>query len=268
MGRSARIPEALLSSRRVLEIVRMSALRQLKARYRGSFLGVLWSFANPVLMTVLYTTLFGTAFAAYYGGSMHRYVFSAFVGVVVVTFFLQGTTDALGSVVVNGGLLNKIAIDPEVFPIASIMANTFQQSVTTFPLIVLMAAYITHDPVRVVLAPIMLLGVVALVTGFGLILSTLFVFFRDISHLWGVIGFIFWMTSPVFYPAALVPARVRPWFDVNPIGLSIGALRDVSMGHGSIDFRLLLTCLAVSALFLAVGHIVFRATRAQFMDLL
>jgi lipopolysaccharide transport system permease protein len=254
--------------RRQVDIVRMSAIRQLKARYRGTFLGVLWSFANPILMTALYTMLFGTAFAAYYGGSVVRYVFSAFVGVLVVTFFSQGTSESLVAVVSNGGLLNKIAIDPETFPIASIAANTFQQAITTFPIIIVIAAVITHDPIRVLLAPIVLAAIVALVTGFGLALSALFVFFRDLSYLWGVISFVFWMTSPVFYPAALVPISVRPWFQINPVALSISALREVALGRGPIDYGVIGTCVLASTVILLVGHTIFRKSRRHFMDLL
>jgi lipopolysaccharide transport system permease protein len=255
-------------SRRQFDIVRMSAIRQLKARYRGTFLGVLWSFANPILMTALYTALFGTAFSSYYGGSVTRYVFSAFVGVVVVTFFSQTTAEALIGVVSNGGLLNKIAVDPETFPVAAITANTFQHAITTFPIIVILTAALTHDPLRVVLAPIVLAALVALVAGFGLALSACYVFFRDLSHLWGVLSFVFWMTSPVFYPAALVPERIRPWFEINPVGLAIAALRDVSLGRGPIDALLLAKFIVVSLIFVIAGHAIFRATRSRFMDLL
>lgn len=255
-------------SRPMFDVIRISAIRQLKARYRGTFLGVLWSFANPLLMTGLYATLFGTAFKAYYGGSTSRYVFSAFVGVSVVTFFSQATSEALNSVVTNGGLLNKIAIDPETFPIASIAANTFQQSITTFPLIIILTAVVTHDPIRVMLAPVVLAAVLALVAGFGLALSALFVFFRDLANLWQVISFIIWMTSPVFYPAALVPERIRPWFEINPIALAIAALRDVSIGRGSIDLRLIAAFIGVSVVFLIAGHAIFLAKRQEFMDLL
>jgi ABC-type polysaccharide/polyol phosphate export permease len=246
----------------------MSALRQLKARYRGSFLGVLWSFANPLLMTGLYTTIFGTAFASYYGGSTHRYFFSAFVAVVIVTYFLGATAESLVSVVSNGGLLNKIQIEPETFPIAAIAANTFQQAITTFPVIVILAAIITHDPIRVVLVPIVLASAVVLVTGFGLLLSSLYVFFRDLSYLWAVIGFILWMTSPVFYPAKLVPEHVRPWLELNPIGLTIASLREVTLGSGNIDYAVIGASTAVSLLALLVGILAFRSLRTQFMDLL
>ena len=246
----------------------MSAVRQLKARYRGTFLGVLWSLANPILMTVLYSVLFGTAFSSYYGHSVPRYVFSVFVAVVVVTFFAQASAETLASVVSNGGLLNKIAVDPETFPIAAMVSNTFQQCITTFPIILLMTALITHDVVRFLLAPIMLAALVALVCGIGLALAAAYVFFRDLSYLWGVVSFVFWMTSPVFYPAALVPERVRFWFEVNPIGLGISSLREVALGSGAIDFLLLLKFLVVSAICLIGGHALFRMKRRQFMDLL
>jgi lipopolysaccharide transport system permease protein len=246
----------------------MSAIRQLKVRYRGTFLGVLWSFANPILMTALYAALFGTAFASYYGGSVVRYVLSAFIAVIAVTFFSQATAEALSSVVANGGLLNKVAVDPETFPIASIMANGFQQAITTFPIIVILTAVITRDPLRVLLAPVVLAALVALVAGFGLALAALYVFSRDLAHLWAVISFVFWMTSPVFYPAAIVPEHLRPWFEINPVGLAIAALRDLTLGRGPLDLVLLIKFICVAAIFLAGGHLIFRSLQRKFMDLL
>ena len=262
---SARSSELLL--RRQVELVRISALRQLKARYRGTALGVIWSFANPLLMTALYTTIFGTAFASYYG-STTTYLFSAFVGVVVVTFFLQGTGEALTAVVANGGLLNKVAIDPEIFPIAAIAANVYQQLVTAFPVILLLSAVLTHDPIRVLLVPIVLAGVVVLVAGFGLALATLYVFFRDLMYLWGIIGFVLWMTSPVFYPTELVPVSVRNLVAFNPIAMGISALREVTLGRGSIHFGTIVLFLIVALACAVFGHTMFRSMRRDFMDLL
>jgi ABC-type polysaccharide/polyol phosphate export permease len=270
MSLAAPMAEQLASarSRRHVEVVRMSAIRLLKTRYRGTSLGVLWSFANPLLLTALYTTIFGTAFASYYGGSIARYVFSAFVGVAVVIFFSQATTEALTTVVGNGGLLNKIALDPETFPIAAIAANAFQQLTTTFPVVMLLSAFLTHDPIRVLLVPIVFAGVLLLCTGFGLTLATLYVFFRDLLYMWGIIGFVIWMTCPVFYPAALVPAGVRPWLTMNPVGMGIGALREVALGRGPVDYGLVGQFLAVAVACALIGHTIFRALQRDFMDLL
>jgi ABC-type polysaccharide/polyol phosphate export permease len=246
----------------------MTALRSLKVRYRGTILGVLWSFANPVMMTVVYTAIFGTAYAKYYDGSIVKYIISAFVGLVVVSFFLGTTSEALTSIVGNGTLLNKIAVPPAVFPLSAVTANVFQQSVTTFPILLIGSALETHDPVRVALTPLVLVTLVMLSAGFGLALSSLYVYFRDLPHLWSIAGFILWITSPLFYPAAITPAQIRPWFAINPVASEIAALREVTLVTGPLHAGVVLAALAGSSVVLAAGVLVFKVMRRDFMDLL
>jgi lipopolysaccharide transport system permease protein len=254
--------------RRTLELVRITAFRMLKVRYRGTSLGILWSFANPLLLTAVYTALFGTAFSRYYDGSVTRYVLSAFIGLVAVTFFLNATGDALGTVVANGTLLNKIAAPPLIFPVGAVVANVFQQLVTTFPIVFVFSIVITRDPVRILLVPVVLLAIVMLVAGFSLALSALFVFFRDLPHLWSITGFILWMTSPVFYPVAFVPPAVLPYYNLNPIGQAITALREVTIQRGTLHASAIVIAVLAGCVSLAVGTVLFRLTRRDFMDLL
>ncbi len=254
--------------RRTLELIRITAGRALKVRYRGTALGVLWSFANPVLMTAVYTAIFGTAFSSYYDGSVFRYVVSAFAGLAVVTFFLNSTSEALSSIVVNGQLMNKIALPPMIFPVSAVMANLFQHAVTTFPIVLLMSIFITHDAVRVLLVPLVLGALLMLTAGFSLALSALFVFFRDLPHLWNIVGFIMWVTSPLFYPISLVPAQVRPYYNLNPIGQMVTALREVTIQTGPLHLHAIGISVISGAVALAVGAALFTATRRDFMDLL
>ncbi|MBV8750368.1 MAG: ABC transporter permease [Candidatus Eremiobacteraeota bacterium] len=253
--------------RRELELIRITALRVLKVRYRGTALGVLWSFANPVLMTLLYAAIFGTAFAGFYG-SRGMYMLSAFVGVVVMTFFIQATGDAIASVVANGGLMNKIAVPSEVFPLAMIAANLFQQCITTFPAVLLICAVLTHDPLRVLLVPFVLLAAVGMTAGFCLALAALYVFFRDLPHLWAIIGFVIWLTSPVFYPAELVPPAVRAYLAVNPIGQAMTTLRELTLTRGPLPLAHVGVTLFSGVVILIVGTALFRSLRKDFMDLL
>jgi homopolymeric O-antigen transport system permease protein len=254
--------------RRSTELIRISAFRALKVRYRGTALGVLWSFFIPVLMTAVYTAIFGTAFSKYYDGSVTRYVLSAFVGLVIVTFFMNGTTEALVSVVANGQLLNKIALPPLIFPVAAVVANVFQQGVTTFPIVFVMSIVVTHDPVRVILVPVVLASVVLLVSGFALALSALYVFFRDLPHLWAIVGFILWLTSPLFYPIDVVPLQIRVWFTLNPVSQSITALREVTITRGPLHLGPILVAFVTGVAALAIGAWIFRVTRRSFMDLI
>lgn len=261
-------PTAAGSLRRNVDLVRLSALRSLKVRYRGTALGILWSFLNPILMTTVYSAIFGTAFSKYYDGSVVRYVLSVFVGLVVVTFFLNATGEALITVVANGPLLNKIALPPVIFPLASVLANMFQQGVTTFPIVLVISIAVTHDPVRVLMVPVVLASVVMLVTGISLALSTLYVFFRDLPHLWAIVGFILWLTSPLFYPLEVVPPAIRPWFTLNPVAQAIGALREVTITRGPLHVTPIIIAFLTGVVALVVGAWIFRVSRRVFMDLL
>ncbi len=253
---------------RVIQLIRISAVRSLKVRYRGSALGVIWSLAYPVMLTAVYTAIFGTAFSQYYGGSTTRYVVSAFVALAVVTFFLNATSEALTSVVANGSLLNKLPVPPSVFPLAGIGANLFQQAITVFPILVVLSIILAHDVVRVLLLPVVLAAILMLSVGFGLALAALFVFFRDLPYLWQIIGFILWMTSPVFYPVDVVPPAVRRWVDLNPLAQDMSALREVVFGQGPIHFHFIVIGFGVGAVALALGAVFFRTAQREFMDLL
>lgn len=255
-------------SRRLLSLVRIAALRSLKVRYRGSSVGILWSFGNPVLMTVVYTAVFGSVFLRYFDDSLVRYLLYAFVGVSAVTFFLNATSEALVSVVANGGLLNKIALPPVVFPLAAVGANLFQQLCTTFPVIFVIAIVVTHDPLRAALVPVVLAAFTLLATGFALALASLYVFFRDLSYIWGVVSFLLWMTSPLFYPAQVTPQRVQIWFHLNPVSLEMGALREAALGTGPIDMGLIGAALLIAIVACVLGAVLFVRSRRDFMDLL
>src|SRR5438270_3724963 len=258
-------PSERLRSRRLADLVRISAMRALKVRYRGTVLGILWSFANPVLMTVIYSAIFGTAFSKYYDGSVTRYVVSAFVGLVVVTFFLSSTSEALQAIVSGGSLLNKIALPPIVFPLSAVGANLFQQAVTAFPIVLVLSIVLTHDPLRVLLVPVVLVAVVMLTTGFSIALSVLFVFFRDLPHVWNMVGFVLWLTSALFYPAQFVPANLRFWAALNPVGQAIAALREVTIQRGPLDGTPIVATIFAGAVALAAGAWLYRATRRELM---
>ena len=254
--------------RRLMSFVRVAAMRAIKIRYRGSVLGVLWSFTNPLLMTAMYTVVFGTAFSRYYDGSILRYLLSAFVGLTVVTFFLNATAEALPTIVTNGALLNKIALPPAAFPLSSVAADLVQQLCTTFPAVFIIGIAVTHDPLRVALIPVALMGLVLLTAGFSLALSALYVFFRDVSYLWGVAGFMLWMTSPLFYPAQVAPERIRVWFRINPISQQISALRELALQRGPIHFADIGLAFGTALVAFGLGVGLFRLARRQFMDLL
>ena len=97
--------------------------RNVKVRYRGSFLGVFWSLLNPLIMTGLYAIVFGHTFAKYYHGSIIFYVIAVFIGLVVNGFFATSTTQAMHSVVSGGSLINKIRMPLSVYPMSVMLSS-------------------------------------------------------------------------------------------------------------------------------------------------
>ena len=191
--------------------------QNLSIRYRGSFLGVYWSLLNPLIMTGLYTAIFGTAFAAYFNDSIINYIFAAFTGLLVTNFYSSSTTQALTSIVSNGDLLNKIRLPLPVFPVSMIAANVFQFLVGSFPLLAIVTLINSHNIFYVFLLLLPFLALTLVCLGVGLFVSALFVFFRDLGYFYEIACFIMWITSPVFYPVEIVPEKIQPFLGINPL---------------------------------------------------
>jgi ABC-2 type transport system permease protein/lipopolysaccharide transport system permease protein len=219
-------------------------------------------------MTVVYTTIFGTAFKSYYGGSLFNYVFATFVGLAILNLFSQTTSQALASVVTAGGLLNKVSLPVSLFPISFVASNFFQFAVGPFPLLAAITLYKTHSLLNVVALLIPCAALMLVTIGFSLLTSALYVYFRDLPYMYEIVLFMVTMTSPIFYPAALVPAKVLPFLSINPLTFMVGSLRNIALVHGVPDFRLAGSCLLIGTAYFLIGSIVFATRKRDFMDLL
>jgi lipopolysaccharide transport system permease protein len=214
---------------RYRDLVLVNAVRSLKVRYRGSILGVFWSLSSPLLMTVVYTIVFGSAFRRYYNNSLTDYVLACFAGLALLNFFAASSSMALPSIVANGGLLNKVKLPPSIFPVATIVAATFQLCVGTLPLLAIVALVTSHQPLNAIAVVVPAVALVFMSLGFGLAASAIYVHFRDISYLYELVVFVLWITSPIFYPSALVPESVRGYLLYNPLAVIIESVRQIAL---------------------------------------
>jgi lipopolysaccharide transport system permease protein len=254
--------------RHYLELLHVLVSRTLKVRYRGSFLGIYWSLLNPLIMTGLYTAIFGATFAKYYGGSIPNYVLAALTGLIVINFFSASTSQALSSVVGNGALLNKIRLPVSVFPISMITANIFQFVMGTFPLLAIVALINSKSLINVAAIFLPFIALVMFCVGIGFFVSALYVFFRDLPYFYELVVFMLWISSPVFYPAEIVPKAVRPFLILNPLSPIIESLRQITLSGNLPDFMLIVNALLSGILFAGFGWLYFHRSRSQFMDLL
>lgn len=256
------------SPERYRDLVLVTAIRLLKVRYRGSVLGVYWSLSNPLLMTLAYTLIFGSAFKSYYNGSLWQYVLSCFTGLTFLNFFSSSTSMALPSIVSSASLLNKIKLPPSIFPVATVASSSFQLFVGVIPLLAVVTFVTSLDPLNVIalLAPVAALILLAM--GFAFAVSALFVYFRDLPYMYELVVFALWLTSPIFYPSSVVPASVRGFLKLNPLAAIIESARQIALSGQRPSLRLMGIALCAGCISFAAGWFLYRRLRANFMDML
>jgi ABC-type polysaccharide/polyol phosphate export permease len=259
---------ALLQAQRYWELIQVLVTRNLKVRYRGSFLGVWWSLLNPLMMTGLYTAIFGATFASYYQNSIINYTLAAFTGLVVVNFFAASTMQALSSVVGSGALLNKIRVPISIFPVSMVTANMFQFVVGALPLLALVTLVTSRSILNILALPFPLLGLALLCMGVGFLISALYVFFRDLPYFYELLIFALTLSTPIFYPAAIVPEKVRIYLALNPLAPIIESIRQITLSGKAPDLYLIGNACVSGVVMLIVGWSFFRWKQSQFMDLL
>ena len=254
--------------RRYIELVTTLAERNIKARYRGSVLGVFWSLSNPLIMAGVYTLVFGTAFMPYFGGSLVNYALACFTGLVVITFFSQASGQALQSVVSNGSLVNKVRVPLSVFPIATVAANLIQFVIGVVPVLVLVTAFVSHRLENVALLIVPATALLLVTVGASLAVSALFIYFRDLPYIYELVVFLLWMMSPVFYPAEIVPQKLKPYVELNPIAAIVTDIRQLAFNQGHIHLHIIALPLLTGAVTVFAGAVIFVALQRQAMDLL
>jgi lipopolysaccharide transport system permease protein len=252
-------------------LIRALVVREVLGRYRGSALGVLWSFFNPVLMLTVYTFVFSVVFKARWSSaseSRTEFALALFVGLIAFNLFAECVTRAPGLILENANYVKKVVFPLETLPIVTLGAAVFHAlvSLLVWGMFYLVAAGRPH--LTVLWVPLVLLPLVLLAAGVSWTLASLGVYLRDVGHVIGLFTTSLMFLSPVFYPASALPERLRVLFELNPLTSIIEMMRDVLMwGHQPSMARLAASTL-VGLIIACLGFGWFQKTRRGFADVL
>ncbi len=269
----ARVPPsgAFARNRELLaELVR----RDVKARYRGSALGVLWTLLNPILFMTVYTVVFSVLLGAVYPGGVPAAAY-ILTGLLVWNFFSQAVSFATSSVLSNSGLVRKVAFPWVLLTVSAVTAALVNYVIS---LVLLIPIYlIFHLPLAlpVVLLPVLVLIPYVLALGVGLLLAAGNVFFRDLEHLVQV-GLLVWLyLTPIVYPPTLVAAHDHGlgghvfslFFKFNPMTWVVRSMENVvTRGIWPAHWHGLVYSAAVALVLLGCGIVVFQRARRRFAE--
>lgn len=202
--------------------------KDIKLKYRRSYLGILWTLLEPLLTTAVLTIVFGNLL----GKGGRTFPVYILTGRLLYTFFSTSTKAAMKSIRKNSGMIKKVYVPKYIYPFSTVLSNYI---IFIISLIVLFFAAIVFDikptwHIFQAVIPLFLLLVLAL--GVGMILSTLAVFFRDLEYLWSVALMLVMYTCAIFYHVEDLKLGSRIWiFKFNPLYLIILNFRNAIFGR-------------------------------------
>ena len=209
------------------ELLRLLINRELKARYKDSNLGFIWSLFKPLSQLLIYFIVIGQFLGASRG--IPYFAIFVFTGLTAWGFFLEAVTGGTGSIVANSGLVKKVYLPREIFPLSTLGTSAVNSAIQ---LVILLAAIVVTGQIpslaSLAYLPLALVVLVVYATLFGLLLSALNVYMRDIQHLIEVITFLAFWASPIVYSYSYVQRALATNYPVlhevylsNPVTLAI-----------------------------------------------
>jgi lipopolysaccharide transport system permease protein len=210
-------------------LVKQLVRREILGRYRGSFLGLLWSFVTPVLMLTVYTFVFGMIFRSRWtadGESRFEFALVLFAGLIVFNLFSECVTRAPGLVLANVNYVKKVIFPLEILPWVVLGSALFHAAISLLVLAGALALTQGLHP-TILLLPLVLAPLLLLILGLSWLLAALGVFVRDIGQFINLAMTALLFLSPIFYPASALPESVRDWLFLNPLTFMIEQTRAV-----------------------------------------
>ncbi|MBG6219134.1 MULTISPECIES: ABC transporter permease [unclassified Janthinobacterium] len=267
-------PVALVKSLwRNRQLAMQMTKREVVGRYKGSAMGLAWSFFNPVFMLLVYTFVFSEIFKSRWNGlggdgTKTQFAIVLFVGMIVQGLFSEMLNRAPTLILGNANYVKKVVFPIEILPVVNMGAALFHSLVSIVVLLMAFGIFNGYLQWTAIFIPLVLLPLVILTLGIVWILASLGVFLRDVGQFIGVITTVLMFLAPVFYPVSAVPVSLKPLIMANPLTFIIEQARDVLVWGHMPDWYGLLAYAAVAILIALIGFIWFQKTRKGFADVL
>lgn len=235
--------------------------KDIKLKYRNSYLGVVWTLLEPLLTMVVLTLVFSTLL----GKGTKDFPVYILTGRLMYSFFSNGTKAALKSVRSNAGMIKKVYVPKYMYPMASVLSGYVIFLISLLVLAVVALVRGVYPTMRLFWMFVPLLQVLLMTAGVGLILATMAVFFRDVEYLWGVALMLIMYASAIFYRVGDVISGKNAWiFKLNPLYAVIVNFRNAVFGQ-PMDFQAMGYATLFGAVSLLIGLFVFYKKQDSFI---
>ena len=249
-------------------LIQSLVARELKARYRGSALGFVWSFVNPLLLLLIYSFVF-TRIMPNQTQGIQPYALFMFCGILPWTWFSSSLSEAAGSLIAGGNLIKKVLFPAEVLPIVSVLTNMVHFFLGLPILIAFLIVY-KHPPDAwdLIWFPIAVLVQLLFTCALALIVAALAVHFRDIRDILANVLTLWFFATPIIYPMSLdTVQQYKTLYNLNPFTHLAVSYQEILFYYGPIGhWKWLLALGAASVLLFLAGYWLFDRLRDSFAE--
>jgi lipopolysaccharide transport system permease protein len=243
------------------ELVKNLTVANLKNRYQNTALGFFWSILSPLLLAGVLYFFFRHLF-----GREENFAIDLLVGIMAWRFFAHGTSSSLYAIVVNSSLVTRVYIPRQILVLSTALTSLIGSLLEFIILLPIILGLLGHLPVTVLLFPLIHFIYFWFVFGAGLLLSSLFVYFRDLGQIWEVLVNILFFCTPIFYPVSIVPAYLLPYYLLNPVTQFIGMYRDVMVAGDLPSLYSIVVVIGFATAAYLVGSFVFNKLQRRFAE--
>jgi lipopolysaccharide transport system permease protein len=253
------------------ELIKALAKREVLGRYRGSVMGILWSFFNPMLMLAVYTFVFSVVFQARWGGgtgSKTEFAVVLFAGLLMFNLFAECINRSPSLIISNVNYVKKVVFPLEILAFVSLGAAAFHMLVSFAVWLIFYLVFFGVPHPTVLLFPLVLLPLVLFTLGLSWMLASIGVYLRDVGQVVGVFTTALLFLSPIFYPVTALPPKYQTLLHLNPLTPVIEQTRQVLVWGNLPDFGIWAASMSVSVAVALLGFAWFQKIRKGFADVL
>ena len=244
------------------EMILLLVRRDLRVRYKRSFLGFAWTFLNPLLQLLVYTVVFSVIMRA----GVERYYLFLFVALIPWMAMAGSVANGSTCITTQAGLVTKIYFPRRVLPITAVTTNFVNMALCMLVVLAVCACTVgLRLSVLWYLIPAFFLEYL-LALGIALLVSGLTVYFRDLEYILSILTMAWQFLSPVMYSVDMVPENLRPLFYLNPMTSILVCFRAVLYGKTAPRLSDLLLALGAGLFFLLLGWYVFGRLEKRFAE--
>lgn len=245
--------------------------RDVSLRYKGSYLGIIWSFITPLLLLCVYTFVFSVVFKAKWNidtGNRLDFAFIIFSGITAFNLFAESINRAPTLMLSNVSYVKKVVFPLEILPVSTLLSSLVNASISFSILFIGLLFSGNGIHWTVIFLPIVILPLLIMSLGISWFLASLGVFLRDLGQLISVLTTALMFLSPIFYSVESVPESLRNLLYLNPVSYAVEDIRNILIFGKLPDFQWLIVGTLISLAISFAGYLWFKKTKGGFADVI